>query len=150
MIDEYRIVFELTGDAKRGAAVFQKRCAACHKHHGIGSDVGAQLAALQNKSTDFLLTALLDPNRAAEAKFTSYTVATRDGRVFAGMIVDETSTNITLAKSDGTRDVILRVDIEELAASGKSFMPEGLEKDLTPQDAADVISFVQAVEPPAK
>jgi putative heme-binding domain-containing protein len=150
VIDQYRTVFDLTGDAKRGAAVFQKRCAACHKHHGIGNDVGAQLASLQNKSTDFLLTALLDPNRAAEAKFTSYTVATRDGRVFTGMIVDETSTNITLAKSDGTRDVILRVDIEELAASGKSFMPEGLEKDLSPQDAADVICFVQAAEPPAK
>jgi putative heme-binding domain-containing protein len=150
VIDAYRTVFDLSGDPKRGAAVFQKRCAACHKHHGIGSDIGAQLAALQNKSTDFLLTALLDPNRAAEAKFTSYTVATRDGRIFTGMIVDETSTNITLAKADGTRDVILRVDIEELAASGKSFMPEGLEQDLSPQDTADVISFVQAAEPPGK
>jgi hypothetical protein len=66
------------------------------------------------------------------------------------MIVDETSTNITLAKADGTRDVTLRVDIEELAASGKSFMPAGREQDLSPQDTADVISFVQAAEPPGK
>jgi putative heme-binding domain-containing protein len=150
VLQQYRTVHDLSGDAARGAAVFQKRCAACHKHHGIGTDVGASLAALQDKSTDSLLTALLDPNRAVEAKYTAYTLATKDGRVFSGMIVEETATHVTLAKSDGTRDVVLRVDIDEFTGSGKSFMPEGLEKDLSPQDVADVIAFIQSAEPPRK
>lgn len=146
VVEEYASVFELTGDPVRGAALFEKRCATCHRHRGIGNDVGAKLAALQNKSTDFLLTAILDPNRAAEAKYTAYSVATVDGRVLSGMIIEETATSLTLAKADGTRDAILRVDLDSLAATGKSFMPEGLEKDLNPQELADVISFVQTSE----
>jgi putative heme-binding domain-containing protein len=144
VLDDYGSVIETAGDAARGAEVFRKRCAACHQHQSIGADVGAKLASLQDKSAESLLTAILDPNRAVEAKYTGYSAATRDGRVVTGMIVEETATSITLAKSDGTRDVILRVDLDSLASSGKSFMPEGLEKDLAPQDVADVIAFVRS------
>ncbi len=144
VLDDYRSAVEQAGDASRGAEVFRKRCAACHQHQNIGADVGAKLASLQDKSADSLLTAILDPNRAVEAKYTGYSAATRDGRVVTGMIVEETATSITLAKSDGTRDIILRVDLDSLASSGKSFMPEGLEKDLSPQDVADVIAFVRS------
>jgi hypothetical protein len=42
------------------------------------------------------------------------------------------------------------VDIDEFTGNGKSFMPEGLEKDLSPQDVADVITFIQSAEPPGK
>ncbi|REJ73046.1 MAG: hypothetical protein DWQ29_19535 [Planctomycetota bacterium] len=143
VIDDYTSATELTGDPTRGATVFKKRCATCHRHKEIGNDIGAKLSALQDKSPQSLLTALLDPNRAVEGKYMAYSVVTQDGRVFSGMIVEETATSVTLAKPDGTKEVILRVDIDEIAGTGKSFMPEGLEKDLSPQDIADVISFLR-------
>jgi hypothetical protein len=59
------------------------------------------------------------------------------------MIVEETATSLTLALADGKRETLLRVDLEELASGGKSFMPEGLEKDLSVEQLADVIAFVQ-------
>ena len=37
----------------------------------------------------------------------------------------------------------LRSEIESLAQSGLSLMPEGLERDLTPQDLADLIKFLK-------
>ena len=37
-----------------------------------------------------------------------------------------------------------------MAASGQSLMPEGLEKDLTPRDMADLIAFLEGVGPPPK
>ena len=37
-------------------------------------------------------------------------------------------------------------DIEELQASGKSLMPEGLEQRLSVQDVADVLSFLTLPE----
>jgi putative heme-binding domain-containing protein len=150
VVDAHREVLDLRADTARGALVFQQRCAACHKLGTTGQEVGAPLSALQNKSTDFLLAAILDPNRATEAKFTAYSMLLTDGRVLSGLILEETATSITLAKADGTRDVLLRVDIEELSGTGKSFMPEGLERDLTPQQIADVIAYVQSVvtEPP--
>ena len=44
-------------------------------------------------------------------------------------------------------DVILRTNIDELVSTGVSLMPEGLEKDLSRQDLADVLSFVKTIKP---
>ena len=42
------------------------------------------------------------------------------------------------------RSQLLRNELDELASTGKSMMPEGLEKDLSPQDVADVIAYVRS------
>jgi hypothetical protein len=93
---------------------------------------------------------ILDPNRAVEAKFLSYTAATRDGRQFAGMLAAETGNSITLVAQENKQQTILRTEIEELESSGKSLMPEGMEKDLPPQALADLLAFLNAQEPPRK
>ena len=36
-----------------------------------------------------------------------------------------------------------------MAASGQSLMPEGLEKDLTPRDLADLVAYLTVTGPPA-
>ncbi len=46
--------------------------------------------------------------------------------------------------------MLLRSELEEFGSTGKSLMPEGLEKDLKVQDLADVIAYLGAVGPPAK
>jgi putative membrane-bound dehydrogenase-like protein len=148
VLQEYSGVASLKGDSKHGTEVFTKTCSACHRMHERGNDIGAKLASLTNKSTDFLLTAILDPNQAVEGNYVSYVAAMKDGRTFSGMIVEQTATSISLARPDGKRETLLRIDIDELASTGKSFMPEGLEKDLTPQDVADVIAFLQAPSVP--
>jgi hypothetical protein len=38
----------------------------------------------------------------------------------------------------------LRTEIDELTSTGKSMMPEGLEKELPLQEMADLIAFVRA------
>ncbi len=133
----------LAGEAGRGAPVFQKVCASCHRHAGIGNELGPQLSALKNKSADALLTAILDPNQAVEQKYRGYVLLTSDGRSFSGLIKSETANSLTLADPQGKEHVILRIDIEAMSGTGKSFMPEGLERDLTPQDLADLMAFIQ-------
>lgn len=140
---KFQPALTLTGDDAHGRVLFEKKCATCHKHRDLGNEIGPQLVALQNKSGEFLLRAILDPNQAVESKYTGYVATTKDGRTFTGMIIDETATSLTLARTDGKKDTVLRVDIEELKSTGKSFMPEGLEQDLSPQDLADVFQFVQ-------
>ncbi len=54
----------------------------------------------------------------------------------------ESATAVTLRRQDGKEDVLLRSEIEEMASSGQSLMPEGIEKDLKPQDLADLIAFL--------
>lgn len=144
VLDAFADVASMEGNLFRGAAVFQKTCSSCHEFRGRGTVLGANLATLQERSSPALLVAVLDPNRAVEAKYQSYTIVTNDGRQFTGLIVAETTSSVTLARPDGKKDVILRVDIEEMAGSGKSFMPEGLEKDLSKQDLADVFAFLRS------
>ncbi len=66
------------------------------------------------------------------------------------MIASETSVAVTLRRPQGEQDVILRADIDEMIASGRSLMPEGLEKDLTPPDLANLVAFITATAPAAK
>lgn len=137
---------EITGlktDATAGKAVFEKRCATCHAMGNIGKQIGANLAALKDRSTDALLTAILDPNRAVEAKFLSYTAVTTNGRTFSGMLLSETGNSLTLLGTNGKQQIVARTDLEELVCSNRSLMPEGLEKDISAQEFADVISFIQ-------
>lgn len=143
VLQAFQPALALTGDEAHGRVVFEKRCATCHRHREIGQEIGPQLGALQNKSDDYLIRAILDPNQAIESKYTAYVATTKDGRIFTGMIIEETATSLTLARTDGKKDTLLRVDLDELRSTGKSFMPEGLELDITPQDLADLFDFVQ-------
>lgn len=147
VVANYRMKLPVSGDPARGRAVFEKRCAACHRYGGVGREIGADLSALRDKSNDALLVAVLDPNRAVEGKFTAYAVVTEDGRLHTGMIIEETATSLVLGRADGTRETLLRRDIAEMNGTGRSFMPEGLERDLTPADLADVFTFLRSKTP---
>jgi putative heme-binding domain-containing protein len=142
VVDSFRPALAHKGDPIAGAAVFKKLCASCHRLGKEGVDVGPDLAALSDKSPEALLIAVLDPNRAFETKYTAFSIATVDGRVLNGLVASESATAVTLRRQDGKEDVLLRSQIEEMAASGQSLMPEGVEKDLKPGDLADLIAFL--------
>ena len=50
-----------------------------------------------------------------------------------------------LKRAEGATDVIARDQIETIASTGVSLMPEGLEKGLSHQDFADLIAFVRSI-----
>ena len=150
VIDHYREALTLTGNADRGAAVFKKSCAACHRLADMGHVVGPDLSALTDRSAQAMLTAIFDPNRAVEAKFLNYTAVTDDGVTYTGMLASETGSSITLLAADGKEISLLRGDLEALASSTKSLMPEGMEKDLAPQDLADMLVYLSGFRPPRK
>ena len=142
VVDSFRPALAMEGDRSAGAAVFKKLCASCHRLGNEGIEVGPDLLALADKSPESLLIAVLDPNRAFETKYASFTIATNDGRVLNGLVSNESATAVTLRRQDGKEDVLLRSQIDEMAASGQSLMPEGIEKDLKPRDLADLIAFL--------
>jgi putative membrane-bound dehydrogenase-like protein len=148
LIEEYRPALKTSGDPARGQTVFTRHCSACHKVGNVGHDVGPNLGALHDKSPEYLLTAILDPNRAVEARYVNYVALTRDGRTLTGLLASETATSITLIGTEGKPKTLLRTDLEELQSTGKSVMPEGLEKDIPPSAMADLLAFLTASLPP--
>ncbi len=143
IIAAFRPALKLKGDAKRGAAVFKKTCSVCHRLNDIGTEVGADLkAALQNKTAEAILIDVLDPNREIDSRFIEYLVTTKSGRVVTGLIAAETGSSLTLRRAEKAEDTILRSQIDVIRATSKSLMPEGLEKQLTPQKLADLIQYL--------
>jgi putative heme-binding domain-containing protein len=150
VLEQHGAVLAMTGNAEAGAAVFAKRCSVCHRLRGIGHEVGPNLAALTDYSPPALLTAMLDPNRGVEARYLDYLAVTTGGVTYSGMLANETGNSVTLRGQEGKLQTILRTDLELLRSTGKSLMPEGLEKDLGPQDLANVIAYVRGSGAPRK
>jgi putative heme-binding domain-containing protein len=145
-IEVLRRALTLDGQTEHGRAIFIKSCATCHRAAGQGVDVGPDLATVTGRSPEDLLVHILDPNREVAPNFVNYSVATVEGRIITGIIASETATALTLKRAEAASDVIPRSQIEEVASTGMSLMPEGLEKGLTAQDFADLIAFVKAIQ----
>jgi putative membrane-bound dehydrogenase-like protein len=145
VLDDYQESLSRNGDTARGKQVFAKQCANCHKLEGVGHEVGPDLASLKDKSPESLLIALFDPNRNVESKYISYVAVTDAGRTFSGILSNETSSSITLLAAKGERVSLLRTELDVLSSTSKSAMPEGLEKELTSQQVADVTAYVRHV-----
>jgi putative membrane-bound dehydrogenase-like protein len=150
VVKDYATVVALKGDAIHGKALFVKTCFVCHRLEGAGHEVGPDLAALANKSAAYLIQEILDPNRNVDSRYLEYVVQTKNGRTFNGLLAAETATSITLRGQEGKEQVLLRTDIEELSSSGKSLMPEGLEKDIGRQDMADLLAYLGGFASPPK
>jgi putative heme-binding domain-containing protein len=149
VLASYRRALDLSADAGRGKLVFKKTCATCHRLENEGIEVGPDLlSALRNKSRETLLVDILDPSREVDPRYINYMVTNNAGRVFTGMIAAETASSVTLRRAEKAEDTLLRSEIDLIQATAKSLMPEGLEMQLSPQDVADVIAYLQSVAVP--
>ena len=146
VVDDYRGVLEIAGDAERGRAVFKKTCSVCHKLEGVGESIGADLKAIRDRGTEAVLLNILDPNREVKPQYLSYVLEREDGRVLTGMITTETANSVTLRRPDGTSESVLRLDIENLRSTGLSYMPEGLEMQVDHQAMADLLAYLNSIQ----
>jgi putative heme-binding domain-containing protein len=146
VLDDYRGVLEMTANATQGKLLFKKICAACHRLEDVGVEVGADLqAALGNKTPSQLLIDILDPSREIDPRFLEYSITTSAGRQVNGLIVTETAAGVTLRRAEKQEETILRSQIDDIRSTTKSLMPDGLEQQLSRQDVADVIAYLQGV-----
>ncbi|HEY2837632.1 MAG TPA: PVC-type heme-binding CxxCH protein, partial [Pirellulales bacterium] len=143
ILDELLPLADRRGDASAGKLVFEKNCGKCHRHGGQGGAVGPDLTGVAARKRRDILTEVLDPNRSVEGNYQQYTVATSDGRVLTGLLAAETKTTIELLDVEAKRQVILREEIDELAGSKRSLMPEGFEK-LPAEELVNLLEFLSA------
>jgi putative membrane-bound dehydrogenase-like protein len=138
---------KLAGRRDAGHEVFLKVCATCHQAEGRGVEVGPNLATVANRSAEDLLVHILDPNREVAPNYVNYSLATASGRVLSGIITEESAAALVLKRAEGASDFVPRDQIESIASTGVSLMPEGLEKGLSHQDLADLIAFLRSIRP---
>jgi len=135
------------GDPAHGRDVFTRVCAVCHTLFGQGGKVGPDLTHA-NHDREFLLGSIVDPSASVRKEYLTYELTTRDGRILAGVIADQSGGNITLATSTGERTLVPQNQVQSLRESALSLMPEDLVKPLKPQEFRDLFSYLQS-EPQA-
>ena len=143
LVAEYLPTVRAGGDVQHGSQLFAKRCAQCHKLGNVGHSVGPDLSSLTDKSPEAMLIAILDPNRAVETKFVTFAAVTKSGVTHSGILANETASNLTLRAAEAKETSLLRNELDELQSTTKSLMPEGLEKEVTPTDAAALIAYIR-------
>ncbi|PYM14757.1 MAG: hypothetical protein DME18_06045 [Verrucomicrobia bacterium] len=133
---------QLRGNPANGKKIYLERCATCHRIGSQGNAVGPDLMTVKTAGNETLLVSILDPNREVAPRYLNYTVETKAGETFSGLIASESLSSITLRGPNGTDTALQRSQIARLLPSGQSLMPEGLEAGLTLQDMADLIEYL--------
>ena len=139
----YRPALDQPANARRGREVFRKQCSTCHRIGELGVDVGPTIADERTKTPEQLLVDILQPSRAIDANYKAYTVITTEGTLYTGILQSETAASLTLRLPEGKQISLLRDEIEEIRASSTSLMPDGLERNISIQEMADLIAFIK-------
>lgn len=145
VFNQYKKALETQGDKIRGKEVFKAQCSACHQLEGVGKSVGADLSAARSRGLESILLNIIDPNREVKPAFVTYVVTTTSGKIITGMIASESANSLTLWKADHQNETTLRNNIEEMRSTGISFMPEGVEKNISITVMADLLAYLDSI-----
>ncbi|QDU97852.1 PQQ-dependent sugar dehydrogenase [Lignipirellula cremea] len=146
-------ILAMPGDASRGRTLFFETtgvsCKSCHRIAGQGGQVGPDLTQVGKRLTaPKILESLLEPSREIDPKFVAWLVETSDGKVRQGLLKERTDERIVLIDSQGKELAINIADTEVIAPQQKSLMPDLLLKDLTAEQAADLLAYLKSLRDP--
>ena len=143
LIEQRRIGFNAArASAAKGANVFTRACAACHRLGEVGALVGPQLEGIGARGLERLLEDLLDPNRNVDPAFRSTTFLLADGEVENGLVRREEGELIVLATSSGQEVRIPKKQIRQRRDGGPSLMPDNFGEVITPEEFNDLLAFL--------
>jgi putative heme-binding domain-containing protein len=132
------------GNVENGHKLFSQNCATCHSFKGEGKDVAPDLTGMGAKGVEELLIHVLDPNRYVEPNFFSFSVETKDGESFDGIISRENNAGVVLRNASG--DVEIKTEnIKSRRNTGLSLMPNGFEA-LGGEGLRDLLTYICADE----
>ena len=94
-----------------------------------------------------MLESLLEPSKKIEPQFATYLLETRSGRILSGLLVRQTEAAAVLRDAQGTETEVAAADIERLEKSPVSLMPAGLLRDMTAEEASDLLQFLKSPGP---
>ncbi|MDA0285224.1 MAG: PQQ-dependent sugar dehydrogenase, partial [Planctomycetota bacterium] len=144
-------LLQLAGDAERGKNLFLNsngiQCRNCHRVGQQGKPLGPELTQIGKKLDKAkLLDSLLEPSRTVDPKFAAWLVETDEGKVFTGLLVSRSDTEIVLRDSLNVEHRFDSAHIDGMYPQRTSLMPDRLLRDLTAQQAADLLTWLESLK----
>jgi putative heme-binding domain-containing protein len=84
----------------------------------------------------------LIPSKSIAQNYEAYVVEKISGGMSEGVVGSQTPTSLTLRQEEGKEVVIPRSDIKRMYASNLSAMPADLDRQISVQQMADLLSFI--------
>lgn len=134
------------GNPSRGAALFlspQLGCAHCHSVDGTPGKIGPNLSALGTSQTvEFVLGAMLEPQKEVKEGFVAFEITTRDGETYQGYLRGETPEEIAVL--DHLSGQVVRLATRQVSERRQigSLMPAGLLDSLPRTDVRDLAAYL--------
>lgn len=141
------IIASASGNPYDGRELFLKHCGKCHILFEEGGRIGPELTAYKRDDLQRMLLNVVNPSAEIREGFENILVITSSGRMANGFLADQDQHVVVLRGADGHNLVFQRSDIDEMQPLPQSVMPEGLLKDLTPQEVRDLFAYLRSSQP---
>lgn len=144
----FALAIETKGDAVRGKELFTKQgCIACHTVSPGEAPKGPFLGGISARyNKQELAESILKPSAKIAQGFDTQAFKTKDGTVTEGFVTRESGDEVELRIATGAAITLNKKDIDRRAKRDKSIMPEGLVANLTPQDLASLLAYLQSLK----
>lgn len=140
--------FESQGQIGTGRYVFKKaNCVACHTIRGEGASFGPDLTNLASRfSQREVLESIIHPSKVVSDQYRSKKIVTVDGQQLFGMLTRDSGGAFLMLDTDGKTTRINESDIEDIADSDLSSMPDGLLDTLSMEEILHLFTYLYATE----
>ncbi len=134
------------GDAKKGRELFESiGCGKCHSVGEQSTSVGGPSLATAGKrfTVPTLVESILFPSRQVSPVFHGVVIVDQSGRVFNGLVLNETSDVVELLLPDAKRRRVNKREIAQRDRFEGSVMPTGLVRK--PKELADLLAYLMSL-----
>ncbi|MSR57959.1 MAG: c-type cytochrome [Planctomycetaceae bacterium] len=144
-------ILKLAGDAAQGRQLFHKtagiNCKSCHRIAGDGTEIGPDLSRIGMKyDRAKLLENIIEPSRNIEPQYVTWIVETTAGKVLTGILVQKDDSGIVIRDVQNQQLRIPADEVESSSTQQKSLMPDLLIRDLTAQQVADLLAYLEGLK----
>jgi putative heme-binding domain-containing protein len=142
----HQIAYVVTkGDPVRGETIYRRKelgCVLCHAIGGAGGKVGPDMTSLGASAvTDYVVEAVLAPNKKVKEGYHSIQLVTKDGQELSGTLMRETNEELILRDVTNKEISVPKKNVESRKIGG-SLMPAGLVDLLSPAERIDLFRFL--------
>jgi putative heme-binding domain-containing protein len=136
------------GDPKLGAELFARQgCVTCHTVSAAEPPKGPPLAGIAAKySRPELCESVLKPSAKIAQGFETQWFKTKGGEVLEGFVTREAGDEIEFRNATGVSAVLRKQDVDRRGKRDTSVMPEGLVGNLTPQEFAGLLAYLESLK----
>ena len=134
-------------DFDKGRTLFAAAaCFSCHRFNNEGGGAGPELTGLAGRFTNHdLLESIVYPNKVISDQYAAIIVATTDGKVVTGRVMNLHGDGFTLNTNMLDPNQLVTIDrnkIEEIKPSPTSMMPEKLLDTLNREEVLDLMAYL--------